>query len=341
MKSMVKSWQKALSIFFSVLIIFTALPIYASDEDILQNEVSTVITEEMSDSLVSEENQSFAENNEEEAFEEAKNNSLENSEETQISESSKNAFASTDISELTNMVAFRNLSLLGGATARNLSHGDLRPIVDLTTMLPDRTFTNETRYEVDKQIVAVADISVTGTNGLITEPWVVLKVPKVAGEKITRPAFMISELARQSLFLEKEDAYYMVYKFDNLSGGTKMTFPYPFSFIRDNTNDQDTLSPTIKMIDASTVVNKNTRNAEELINYAQTLPMLSEDTITYTAIKNEYLYTNSGIGYSGSDKTEKINQSSADTLNNTIYVYDQGVEAGAVDSGSNVRRKSA
>lgn len=133
---------------------------------------------------------------------------------------------------------------------------------------------HDTDFWVTSPIPAAADIAVSGTGSEIIEPWVVLTVPKLDG-KITKPSFVDSAEAYETLKTEDANYYYVTYKFRRIGGGFRATYPFPFSFKESPTRHLDKLPINLKIVDGS---------SKEDVK-----PILYSQDKIYTALKQEYM----------------------------------------------------
>lgn len=141
---------------------------------------------------------------------------------------------------------------------------------------------NQTKFDVGESIKAAVDITVSGSGAKIDSPWTMIKVSKA--EWIQDLKKIDSKNAYQSLLIEDKDNWYILYKFREFTGGSRFTFPFPFSF-KESANDGDTVRVEAAILDASKV--SDPENADLKISLANALscPVLYFAAQTYTAQK--------------------------------------------------------
>lgn len=165
---------------------------------------------------------------------------------------------------------------------------------------------DQTEFNVEESIKAAMDITVSGSGEKINNPWAMVKVPKK--ESITKPTLIGSSNAYQSLLVEDKDNWYILYKFREFIGGSRYTFPFPFSF-QESANDGDTVTVEASILDASQVVDPENENLKRTLENALSCPVLYSATQTYKARKvlakydNTWLWARYGRVVESQDKT--------------------------------------
>ena len=196
----------------------------------------------------------------------------------------KKLFKKITVLFLTFSIVFGYLSSFISTTFAEDTNSTLKVDLQIINLKGDGTINHESEFWVKTPVEAAADISVSGTGSKIQDPWVVVTVPK--SNIATKPTFVDSQNAYQSLRLEDESNYYILYKFNEIAGGMRSTFPFPFQFNEEPTNNGDTLTVKMDVIDAKTVENKKSTDSAEMLSLINTLPKLYSTQKTYKALKN-------------------------------------------------------
>lgn len=197
----------------------------------------------------------------------------------------KKLFKKINVLFLTFSIVFGYLSNFISTTFAEDTNSTLKVDLQIINLKGDGTINHESEFWVKTPVEVAADISVSGTGSKIQDPWVVVTVPK--SNIATKPTFVDSQNAYQSLRLEDESNYYILYKFNEIAGGMRSTFPFPFEFNEEPTNNGDTLTVKMDVIDAKTVENKKSTDSAEMLSLINTLPKLYSTQKTYKALKNE------------------------------------------------------
>ncbi|MDY5435976.1 hypothetical protein [Peptostreptococcus porci] len=177
------------------------------------------------------------------------------------------------------------LSVFPASDSEESTNTTLKVDMRVINLEGDGTINEETDFWVDKTINSAADISVSGTGSKITNPWIVVTVPKVS--IINKPTFIDSQNAYQSLKLEDDSNYYILYKFNEITGGMRSTFPFPFKFDKVQAKNGDTVTVKMDMLDANTVDDKVSTDSGKMISLIGSLPKLYSVQKTYKAIKDD------------------------------------------------------
>lgn len=141
---------------------------------------------------------------------------------------------------------------------------------------------DQTEFDVGESIKAAVDITVSGSGEKINNPWGMIKVPKK--KSIDKPMKIDSKNAYQSLLVEDKDNWYILYKFTEFTGGSRYTFPFPFSF-KESANDGDTVTVEASILDASKVDDPGNEDPKISLVNALSCPALYSAKKTYTARK--------------------------------------------------------
>ncbi|MCI6271625.1 MAG: hypothetical protein MR601_01640 [Erysipelotrichaceae bacterium] len=199
----------------------------------------------------------------------------------------------------------------------------------------DGSINDKTDFWVKTPINAAADISISGTGASIVNPWVVLTVPKL--NIINKPTFIDSQKAFSTIKAEDNDNWYVIYKFEELTGGTRMTFPFPFSFKEDPTRNNDTITVKLDIVDAKDVADKY--NADPNTNVATILGLnkLYSGEKTYKALKQEFSYGDSEARGYNENRWFKIDETNNTYRHNAIWEYDVNSTAGETTTGNTGR----
>ncbi|QPK93957.1 hypothetical protein HCQ94_05140 [Actinomyces sp. zg-332] len=162
------------------------------------------------------------------------------------------------------------------------SNDTLKVDIKIINLEGDNSTNDRSEYWVNENINAAADINVSGEGASLSEPWARITVPKLGG-KIKKPQFVDSEKAYQTTYTEDENNWYVTYKFKELSGGNRLTFPFPFIFNEDPTRNGDSVDTKFEILDGNSSDPKN---------------VLYSATKTYTAKKQEVEYNDSKLRFS-------------------------------------------
>ena len=163
----------------------------------------------------------------------------------------------------------------------------------------DNTIDEKTEFWVKETIPVAADLSISGSG--VNYPNPKLKITVQKSPAITKPGFVDSLKATKNEQTEDENNYYMTYTFDSLTGGTKLTFPFPFEFKEDTANNGD--SVTIK---------------EELLD--ENDGVIDSVTKVYTAKKETYTFNDSSVYADTPDELQQLIDPSKPAKNNTLFV---------------------
>ena len=203
------------------------------------------------------------------------------------------------------MVVFLVNTFLGSTTKNAFAEDNstAKTQLRIINLNGDNTIDEKTEFWVKDTIPVAADLAISGTGVNYSNPKLRISVQKTPA--ITTPEFVDSLKATKNERTEDENNYYMTYTFDSLTGGTKLTFPFPFAFKEDTANNGDTV--TLK---------------EELLD--ENGGVIDSVTKVYTAKKETYRYSDSSVFAYNANKTELIDPSKP-AKNNTIFTYNAEV----------------
>ena len=199
------------------------------------------------------------------------------------------------------MVVFLVNTFLGSTTKNAFAEDNstAKTKLRIINLNGDNTIDEKTEFWVKNTIPVAADLAISGAG--VNYPNPKLKITVQKSPAITKPGFVDSLKATKNEQTEDENNYYMTYTFDSLTGGTKLTFPFPFEFKEDTANNGD--SVTIK---------------EELLD--ENGGVIDSVSKTYTAKKVTYSYNESNVFTYGAASTELIDPSKP-ARNNSIFVH--------------------
>ena len=200
------------------------------------------------------------------------------------------------------MVVFLVNTFLGSTTKNAFAEDNstAKTRLRIINLNGDNTIDEKTEFWVKDTIPVAADLTISGSG--VNYPNPKLKITVQKSPAITKPGFVDSLKATSNEQTEDENNYYMTYKFDSLTGGTKLTFPLPFMFKEDTANNGDRV--TIK---------------EELLD--ENGGVIDSVSKTYTAKKVTYSYNDSNVFTYGASRDEKVDPSNPQDMNNTIRVH--------------------
>ncbi|QPK93956.1 hypothetical protein HCQ94_05135 [Actinomyces sp. zg-332] len=115
---------------------------------------------------------------------------------------------------------------------------------------------DKSEFWVKDTINAAADINVSGSGANIPEPWGRVTVPKMNG-KIVKPDFAASQKAYETVYAEDENNWYVTYKFKELSGGNRLSLPFPFRFVESTAENGDSVDVKFEILDGNSPDPKN------------------------------------------------------------------------------------
>ncbi|KRN89569.1 hypothetical protein IV53_GL001247 [Ligilactobacillus ceti DSM 22408] len=122
---------------------------------------------------------------------------------------------------------------------------------------------------------------------------------------------------KDAFHLDIEHNYYVLYMFDELAGGARVTFPFPFEVKIDPTNNGDTL--TVKF---------------DMLGGTDHQKVLYKTEKTYKFRKTDFKYNYSDIRAYNPDSREPLNSGKKiDTNTNCVNIYDVNVDEGAKTTG--------
>lgn len=203
------------------------------------------------------------------------------------------------------VVSLSVVTLLVPAHANDKLKVDLQ-IINLEA---DGSTHTKSEYWVEENIPAAADITVSGEGAAIPEAWARLTVPKING-KITKPNFVDSKKAYETIHTEDAENWYVTYKFKELAGGNRLTFPFPFKFIDRPTNNRDTIDIKFDLLDGTA------EGTEK--------PVLYSTNKVYTALKQQFEYNHSVLRPWNENRYDR---------NEQIYYYNVNVNEGVTNTG--------
>lgn len=91
---------------------------------------------------------------------------------------------------------------------------------------------DNTDFWADQIINATAQTEVSGDSADIQNDWILITVPKAKRDGyliVSKPTFVDSRNTYISKKLEDNDNWYILYKFDVLSGGSNIASHFPFN----------------------------------------------------------------------------------------------------------------
>ena len=199
------------------------------------------------------------------------------------------------------MVVFLVNTFLGSTTKNAFAEDNstAKTKLRIINLNGDNTIDEKTEFWVKNTIPVAADLAISGAG--VNYPNPKLKITVQKSPAITKPGFVDSLKATKNEQTEDENNYYMTYTFDSLTGGTKLTFPFPFEFKEDTANNGD--SVTIK---------------EELLD--ENDGVIDSVTKVYTAKKETYTFNDSSVYAATPDELQQLIDPSKPAKNNTLFV---------------------
>ncbi|MBF0713442.1 hypothetical protein HZY83_01905 [Gemella sp. GH3] len=199
--------------------------------------------------------------------------------------------------------------------------------LNVVNLYSDNTVDEKREFWVRETVPAAVDISVSGSGTELSEPWVVLTVPKTkVGDltKISKPIFVDSAEAYETEKTEDENNYYVIYKFHRIGGGFRGTYPFPFAVNEEAVRDRDELNINLKIVDGKST--------------ADSKPVLYNKDITYVLRKQEYM-TNVAIAewYHGNSYPRAIDDTfdnSSTKLKSDTLLYNVNLTEGETATGT-------
>ncbi|QPK93958.1 hypothetical protein HCQ94_05145 [Actinomyces sp. zg-332] len=194
----------------------------------------------------------------------------------------------------------------------DIKNDTLKVDIKIINIEGDNSTNDRSEYWVNENINAAADINISGEGASLSEPWARITVPKLRG-KVYKPQFVDSQKAYQTTHTQDGNNWYVTYKFKELSGGNRLTFPFPFKFNETPTRNGDSVDVKFEILDGNSSNPKN---------------VLYSTTKTYTAKIEEVEYNNSILKFPHATRNTYTNKYSF-----SYYVTDPSQK----DTGNNAR----